>query len=133
MNELTLLYVLKVQSWFHMASLIELWERAKLHMTSSFFLFNNFSTLPNDKIVDKSKLEAFADEFKPRHELYSVMIGLKTFKKKKENCCLTAFSSFLSMFFQSILSSIGLAFLNPKPSNVPRFSGILRLPIENRR
>ena len=82
-----------------MACLIKLWERAKLHMTSSFFFFNDFSTLPNDKIVGRSKLEAFAKGFRLRHKLFSVMIGWKTFKKKKENCCLTAFSSFLTMFF----------------------------------
>ena len=113
--------------------LIKLWERAKLDMTSSFFLSNNFSALPNDKIVGRSKLEAFSEEFKLRHKLYSVMIGWKTLKKKKENCCFSAFFSFLLMFFQSIPSSIHLAFLNPKPSNVPRFSDILRLPMENRR
>ena len=99
-----------------MTCLIKLWERVKLHMTSSFFFSNNFSILPNDNIVGRSKLEAFAEEFKLRHELFSVMIKWKTFKKK-ENCCLTAFSSFLSMFFQSLPSSIGLTFLNPKPSN----------------
>ena len=42
-----------------MACLIKLWEAAKLHMTSSFFFSNNFLTLPNDKIVGRSKLEAF--------------------------------------------------------------------------
>ena len=35
------------------------------------------------------------------------------------------------MFFHSLPSSVGLAFLNPKSSNVPHFSDILRLPIEN--
>ena len=108
-------------------------ERAKLHMTSSFFFSNNFSTLPNDKIVGRSKLEAFAEELTLNHELFSVMIGWKTFKTKRENCCLTAFSSFLSMFFQSRPSSIGLASFNPKPFNMPRFSDILQLPIENHR
>ena len=105
----------------HVACLIKLWKRAKMHMTSSFFFSNNFSTLPNDKIVGRSYLEAFAEEFKLRYELCSVMIGWNTFKKRG-NCCISAFSSFLSMFFQSLPSSIGLAFLNPKPSNVPRFS-----------
>ena len=115
--------------------LIKLWERAKLYMMSSSFFSNNFSTLPNDKIAGRSKLEAFAEEFKLRHKLFSVMIGWETFFFFfiKENCCLTAFSSFLSMFFQSLPSSIGLAFLNPKPSKVPCFSDILRLPIENHR
>ena len=37
------------------------------------------------------------------------------------------------MFFQSLPSSMGLAFLNSKPFNVPCFSDIGRLPIENRR
>ena len=68
-------------------------------------------------------MERFEEEFKLRHNPFSVMIGWKTLKKKKENCCLTAFSSFLSMFFQSLPSSIGLAFLNPKPFYVPHFSG----------
>ena len=93
-----------------MAWVIKLWERAKLHMTSSFFFSNNFSTLPNDKIVGRSKLESFAEEFKLRHKLFSVVIGWKTFKKKKECCCSTAFSSFLSMFFRRLPSLIGLAF-----------------------
>ena len=83
-------------------------------MTSSFFFSNNFPTLPNDKIVGRSKLEAFAEDFKLRLELFSVMIhvGWKTFFFPKENCFLAAFSSFLSMFFffQSLLSSISLAF-----------------------
>ena len=52
-------------------------------MTSSFFFSNNFSILPNDKIVGRSKLEAFAEEFKLRHELFSVMIKWETYKKKK--------------------------------------------------
>ena len=52
----------------------KLWERAKLHMISSFFFSNNFSTLPNDKIVGRSKLEVFAEEFSLRHELFFVMI-----------------------------------------------------------
>ena len=108
-NLKTLFYFLKVQSWFHMACLVKLWERVKLHMTSSFFFSNNLSTLPNDKIVSRSKLEAFAEEFKLRHKLFSVMIGWKT-SKKKGKLLLTAFSSFLSMFFQSLLSSISLAF-----------------------
>ena len=53
----TLFYFLKVQSWFHMACLITLWERVKLHMTSSFFFSKNFSTHPNDEILGRSKLE----------------------------------------------------------------------------
>ena len=44
-----------------------MWETAKLQMTSSLFFSNNFSTLPNDRIVDRSKLEAFAEKFKLRH------------------------------------------------------------------
>ena len=40
---------------------------------SSFFFSNNFSTLSNVKIVGMSKLEAFAEEFKLRHELFSAM------------------------------------------------------------
>ena len=35
------------------------------------------------------------------------------------------------MFFQSLPSSIGLAFLNPKPFNMPCFSYIRRLLIKN--
>ena len=69
-----------------------MWERVKLHMTTSSFFSNNFSILPNDKIVGRSKLEAFAEEFKLRHELFSVMIKWETFKKK-ENCCLTLYQT----------------------------------------
>ena len=53
--------------------------KSKLHLMSSFFFSNNFSTLSNVKIVGMSKLEAFAEEFKLRHELFSAMIGWKTF------------------------------------------------------
>ena len=115
-----------------MACLIKLLERAKLHMTSTFFFSNNFSTLPQDKIVGMSKLEAFAEEFKLRHKLFSVKIGWKTFLKRKRKLLLNSIF-FFSMFFQSLSSSIGLAFLNPKPSDMPRFSDILRCLIENSR
>ena len=33
------------------------------HDEYSFYFSNNFSTLPNDKIVGRSKLEAFAEKF----------------------------------------------------------------------
>ena len=62
-----------------MACLIKLWERVKLHMMISFFFSNNFSILPNDKTVGRCKLEAFAEEFKLKQELFSVMIGWETF------------------------------------------------------
>ena len=69
-------------------------------MMSSFFFFNNFSTIPNGKIVGRSKLEAFAEEFKLRHKLFSVMIGWKTFKKKKGKLLLNSIFFFsLNVFF----------------------------------
>ena len=80
----------------------KLWERAKLHMTSSFFFSNNISTLPNDKIVGRSKLEAFAEGFKLTHELFSVMIGQKTvFKRKKKNAAQQHFLLLYQCFFKA--------------------------------
>ena len=72
-----------------MACMQKFWEREKLHVTSSFFFSNNFSTLPGDKIVGRSKLEAFEGEFKPRHKVFFCHDRMENiFKKKKENCCL---------------------------------------------
>ena len=106
----------------HVACLIKLWERVKLHMMSSFFFSNNLSTLPNDKIVGRSNLEAFAEDFKLRHKLFSVMIGWNKLKKERGKLLLN------SIFFFSLNQP-----RFPNPSNVPRFSDILGLLIENRR
>ena len=67
-----------------MACLIKFWERAKLHMTSSLFLSNNFSTLTNDKIVGRSKLGAFAEEYKLRHRTVFCHDRMENIKKKRK-------------------------------------------------
>ena len=93
-----------------MTCLIKLRENVKLHMMSSFFFSNNFSTLPNDKIGGRSKLEAFPEKFKLRHTLFFVMIGWKTFKKKKRKLLLN------SIFFFTLN-----VFSKPSVINQPHF------------
>ena len=67
-----------------MACLIKLWEKTQLHMMSSFFFSNNFSTLTNNKIVGRSKLGAFAEEFKLRHLTVFCHDRMENIKKKRK-------------------------------------------------
>ena len=50
---------------------------------------DDFSTITNDKIVGRSKLGAFAEEFKLRHQTVYCHDRMENIKKKKKNCCLT--------------------------------------------
>ena len=77
--------------------------RVKLHMTSNLFFFHNFSPFPNDKILGRSKLEYLQKTNRSKSNLTHELFSFKEWKilKKRENCWLTAFSSFLSVFFKS--------------------------------
>ena len=56
---------------------------------------------------------------------------MKNIEKKKGKLLVDSiFFYSLKVFFQIFPSSIGLAFLNPKPFNVPHLSDILRLPVK---
>ena len=74
---------------------------------SSFFFSNNFLTLPSDKIVGRSKLEAFAEGLRLKHKLFSVMIEWKTLKKKKGKLLLN------NIFFFSLNDFSKPSIINP--------------------
>ena len=52
---------------------------------------DDFSTITNDKIVGRSKLGAFAEEFKLRHQTVYCHDRMENIKKKKEKLLLNPF------------------------------------------